>query len=310
MEPWCYTTDPSVEWEYCDVAQVNISCPLGKFEGNLNPVGIWLLSYSCLLQYFFGSMTWSSFGAECANSISSTVNMTVNLKDDVPALTIAFYIYPYHNSVGNIVEFGNNDARLKIEQTSGDSNYQSEVTVFYDNHQLTRAHVLQPEEWTFLAVTFDGNKQNIKLWRNGEIASIANTDFQQIQLSPVSKDIKIGGNGLQAHIATVMVYDRVLDESEIKAARDRHVSDYGIFQKVISSQVNGRFLQTAIVRSSLDCSRLCLETHCCDAFTFRKNDKACSLFALMNKSCSLSSAYGPLEIFMIENGVEYYRKLT
>ncbi|XP_033112523.1 uncharacterized protein LOC117113327 [Anneissia japonica] len=280
-----------------------MSCPLGAFRYYLHPVRLWMLNYDCLLSQWY-SIDRST---ECAHTPSQSIDLTMTLDEytihDLDALTIAFYIYPYQNSMGNIVGLGGDETRLRMEQTHSNGYlYQSEVSVFYGGQQLTRAHVLLPEVWTFVALTFDGKNKNIKLWRNGEIASIGYTDVTSLEMNSENTIITIGGDdaALYSRIAALQLYDRVLDESEIKAARDRPLNGNVLFEELERMQgIDGQVLHTVVANSPIECSRMCGAKIYCKAFGFRKYDNVCVLY----------STYVLLSTSAVSSGVDHFRKV-
>ncbi|XP_033096824.1 uncharacterized protein LOC117101069 isoform X1 [Anneissia japonica] len=194
------------------------------------------------------------------------------------AFTVAFYIYPYNFSMGNIILIGDADS-LRMEQTYSNGRlYQSEVTVYFDDQQLTRAHVLLPETWTFLTLAFNGT---ITLWRNGEIMSFNNTSLTSLD----AHQLQIGSatGQLFAEVAALQLYDRALNEAEIKLAMSQppiFTSKRALFEMLGPFKgFSGQILQKGVTRTYGDCSRMCLRCLCCDAFRFGKNDHVCILIS-------------------------------
>ncbi|XP_033114192.1 uncharacterized protein LOC117114612 [Anneissia japonica] len=312
--PWCYTTDPDTRWEYCDVPDVGTSCPLATDTkvGDLGAVKIVELSGNSLTSWrasnvlnTMSMISTSTFSIDNIQPVHSLVSLS-SFNNEVNAATIAMYIYPNEHSSGEILSIGNSNACVRIEQTySNDNLYHSEVTVFYGDQQLTRAHVLLPEVWTFLAITIDGLSKNIKLWRNGEIASIGFTDFHRFFASSFDY-FKLGSSNddLFAKVAMLQVYDHVLNEAEIKAIRDIPFAEtwiydgYAKFTKLRpSSRLTGLQLYEGTELLTV-CSRMCLQRACCKAFKFTSG----------SNSCILISTFEITDSLLEESDVEYYKK--
>ncbi|XP_033114169.1 uncharacterized protein LOC117114591 [Anneissia japonica] len=226
--PWCYTTDPDTRWDYCDVADVGASCPIDTIVDDLNAVAIFELNCDCLTSWYASEILLTrEVDATCTSDtdnlqpVNTLISVESNRFQDTNALTLAMYVYPNGSSSGEILSAGSGNTRLRIEQTySNGYLFRSEVTVFYGDQQLTRAHVLLPEVWTFLAITFDGTNKNIKLWRDGEIASIGYIDFTNLDLFLNEFTVRVASDSFYAKFAMLQIYDRVLNEAEMKAARD------------------------------------------------------------------------------------------
>ncbi|XP_033095733.1 uncharacterized protein LOC117100238 [Anneissia japonica] len=280
--------------EFLNICEVRIydehKTGASPITNKLNPVGVWQLSWSCML--YETKMITTVGNGDCKDEVSKTVLLDTfenSFNDnEMDAFTVAFYIYPNINTEGNILKIWEAQDCLRIEQTySNGLLYKSEVTVFYGGQQVTRAHVLLPDTWTFLALTFDGNELLTKLWRNGEIASIGNIPDQNFGFQISHTEIELGSSGqLNTLLAALQLYDRVLDEAEIKAARDRPLTNWifdkkgALFEKLVPTRsLAGQRLYQGVVGSGVKCSQMCLETRCCDAFSFNTKDHVCTLFS-------------------------------
>ncbi|XP_033101467.1 uncharacterized protein LOC117104694 [Anneissia japonica] len=314
--PWCYTTDPNTRWELCNVAEAGTSCPLatGTNVIDMGAVEIFEIGSNSMTSWYTSkvlqTMTMISAGkhdTDILQPVSTLVSVASHsFHDEVNALTFTMYIYPNGNSSGEILSACNGNTRLRVEQTySNELLYRSEVTVFYGDQQLTRAHVLLPEVWTFLAITFDGTRKTIKLWRNGEIASIGFTDFNSFGLMSID-ELQLGSsNGdLFAKVALLQVYDRVLNEAEIKAIKDTAFVDNWLFdgqakftKLKTSFRLTGPQLHEG-TESLTVCSRTCLQRACCQAFRFSHGSNSCTLISTFEITDSLPE----------ESDVEYYKK--
>ncbi|XP_071943746.1 uncharacterized protein [Antedon mediterranea] len=271
--PWCYTNDADTELEYCDVGEVNEYCPLDS-DDIANPIGIVVVNYAATICYLLSSDKYRSTTTFNINEISGcpTTAFTTDVFTS-QSFTLGFHFYSDYNSVGDIVRLGNNDHYLTITQTVSDKQfYHSEVKVNYKDDVLTRAFVLPPNVWTFIGVTFDGNNKNIKLWRNGEIASIGYTSFTNLEFKHTIKT-EFTDTGL----AMVQVYDEVINEVAMKAARDLQFNmpkmksrQQAAFLKKLArnERVHGQTVSKHTCRYLIQCSHLCLGNIFCEGFWF------------------------------------------
>ncbi|XP_071952896.1 uncharacterized protein [Antedon mediterranea] len=287
---WCYTSDANVRWEYCDVADTGSSCPLSSVIPDLSVLRISDLSLSCL-QSWFASTNSVNLNSDCLDDNIQSLNHAITIDsqsvgNEVTALTVTMYIYPNEVSSGEILSTINGDTHLKIEQTySNNYLYHSEVTVSYNDQEITKAHVLLPNVWTFIAITFDGSKRNFKLWRDGEIASIAFTDFDSMDLDLSELQLGSSNDDLFARVAALQVYSHALNEVEIKAAKDKIFENWpfdksATFSKVVQSLgITGSQLYEGTDTSALACSKTCVHLPCCKAFKFNSGTNSCIAFS-------------------------------
>ncbi|XP_033104299.1 uncharacterized protein LOC117106892 [Anneissia japonica] len=296
--PWCYTVDPNVRYSYCDVPTLEEPCPLEPFTGDLNPIGWWIVDTLCLLSANHDydvarvmNLVINNNNTRCFVEIKPSVRLVMttdyaHFGNEVTELTIALMIYAYRNSSGNILSFGNNNELLSMNQIhSSGQMYHSEVTICYGNTQLSRAHVLLPELWTFLALTFDGANRNVKLWCDGEVASIAYVPLPHLNIISEDVVLEVGSNAgsFQAKLALLQVYNRILNEAEMKAVRDTNIeiaknTRQGMFTRIMSSlrshttNIMERWIHTVSI-----CSQMCISEPLCRAFGFDKGTRLCQL---------------------------------
>ncbi|XP_033118278.1 uncharacterized protein LOC117117907 [Anneissia japonica] len=289
-EVWCYTLDAAVRWERCDIPDIGETCPRAPFTRYLRPLN------TC-----YGVSHWLIFkesklvaGVTDLSGQPVKINVPMNIKARIPnnerfqhcrnTFTLSFYIFPYKISNGPIIAFGNDNTRFSIVQTlSNDALYNSEVIVSYGIAEIVHAKVLLPESWTFLAVTFDGQHKVLTLWRDGEIASFGNTGFTSIQMD--FDDIEVGSDavgydGVVAEVGYLQIYDRILNEAEMKAARDKQISkcdglfhvtsppDYSEEQPIVTSEVP----------STIVCAFRCHHNLDCFVFRYNSGTKVCTEF--------------------------------
>ncbi|XP_071945492.1 uncharacterized protein [Antedon mediterranea] len=230
---WCYTIDPAVRYRRCDIPETGSTCPRDKYEDNLQPLNI----CNGVSHWLMHDDSKFASGVYGASEQPIEINVPSNIIASIPngrrfdtcsnSFTLAFYIFPYRHSNGPILTFGNTDnTRFTIVQVipNGAYNmYNSDIIVSYGNSDVLRTNVLLPETWTFLAITFDGQHKLLTVWRDGEIARIANTAFTSIDMD--FDDIQFGlfdnsFDGVVAHVSWLQMYGRVLNEAErLKNAR-------------------------------------------------------------------------------------------
>ncbi|XP_033116572.1 uncharacterized protein LOC117116609 [Anneissia japonica] len=236
----------------CEVRVYNEFEPdICGFDTKVYPVGFWDLSLDTLLQQ---------------TGATKPLNQIITLEkinfSAFHAFTVAFYIYPFHNSIGDIISIGDTDS-LRLTQTFGRL-YNSEVTVLYDDNQLTRAHVLMPDTWTFLTLTFNGT---ITLWRNGEIVIFCHTNLTPLDFNAHQLQIGSPSGQLFAEVAALQLYDRALNEAEIKLAMAQQPSFFtnkgALFEMLDPLEgIAGQILQKGVTRTRADCSQTCLRSLC------------------------------------------------
>ncbi|XP_071947344.1 uncharacterized protein [Antedon mediterranea] len=274
--------------EYCDVGEINEYCPLDS-KSILNPVGLVYMD----LATSPSAKDISTFNLTSTCTLKNNVMASFE-KLDLSSLTLTFYILPGVDSLGSILEFGNAGKYLVLRQTWSqvDWLYESEVTVSYDRDVLTRAYVLQPDVWTFIALTFNGKNKKLKLWRNGEIASIGYTTFTHLEFEYDTIDLFVGtGENLNSTIATVQVYDHVLNEVQMKAARDMKFNEVKFTRQLISVRqegLEGQLISEQNCRSLIQCSQMCLNKNFCEGFRFESS--RCVLLACLRDVTSTTLA--------------------
>ncbi|XP_033112968.1 uncharacterized protein LOC117113670 [Anneissia japonica] len=287
-EVWCYTVNPAVRWERCDIPALGETCPRAPFTRNLHPLN------TCYRDSYWLLFKESMLIAAVADLSRQTVkiNVPMNIKARIPndgrfqqcgnTLTLAFYIFPYRISNGPIIAFGNDNTRFSIVQTlANDALYNSEVIVYYGLEAAVNAKVLLPETWTFLAVTFDGQHKVLRLWRDGEIASIGNTGFTSIRMD--FDDIEVGSDavgydGVVAEVGYLQIYDRILNEAEMKAARDKQIPKCdGLFHVTSSSGYSeDQPMVNSKVPSTIMCAFRCHQNLDCFVFRYNSETRVCT----------------------------------
>ncbi|XP_033100248.1 uncharacterized protein LOC117103747 [Anneissia japonica] len=210
------------------------------------------------------------------------------------SMTIAFDIYPYPDSNGPIIVLGDTSAKFEIIQMKSEVGLSnSEVSVSYAGSVITSANILLPETWTFLAVTFDVSIQTLSLWRDGEIASMSTTNFYNFGFS--FDQFEFGNNaanfdGVHANVSWLQVYDRVLDEFEMKEVQNKDVSKcQSLFQtakkhETFESEPTGVRYQT---KSIIECALTCRHSSQCYSFQYNFGSKICEHQAYENQYSTL-----------------------
>ncbi|XP_033099068.1 apolipoprotein(a)-like [Anneissia japonica] len=300
---WCVT---ETGWEYCAVENPGEACSIQPFSGKLLPIGLWLLDSVCDTYedvhnlYNVGLVSrLCNEGTEIRTGGGKTpISLFISEypSADVIGLTVAVYMYPYLQSNGPIIlGYYKSTEELLIRQTPDAArNGNSQVEVYIQNHMITSANVFLPNSWTFLAVTYEKTGRLVKLWRNGEIASIGYVDLsiefvgklQEITLGATSQN----SSGLHAKLSWLQLYDHVLNEAEMKAAMEIKPTSHQyatIFQRESSESCSEHSQQVGVVstKSATMCAQRCIRRFMCRRFTFDKTSLICTLYVNQNTSC-------------------------
>ncbi|XP_033103015.1 uncharacterized protein LOC117105826 [Anneissia japonica] len=211
------------------------------------------------------------------------MTLTIPIPDEVAGsiLTMAFYVFPFTGSSGVIFEFG----QFQIIHAFPNKFVSiSHIAVIYIDEEVIRCNVVRHEEWTFFAVTFDSFEGKMQLWRNGEIACMANTIFSNITFE---SPMVFGSQSVHFKIAKLQVYDRPLDEAEMHLAKDRHIDTLNkecrpwphLFQKLTSSgNIASSMISSSTAQSPITCAHRCRQNKKCFIFSYEKEIKRCQEF--------------------------------
>ncbi|XP_071956521.1 uncharacterized protein [Antedon mediterranea] len=211
----------------------------------------------------------------------------VNLR----AFTLAMYIYPHASSSGWFLSTGIDNTVFRIGFSLVEKRgrpFNSGVKVGDRGKLLVRGHVLSPFIWTFVAVTFDGNERKITLWSDGEIVSEQSTTFNSMDMS--LETLRIGNDDgyFFAKVAMLQVYEKALNESEMKAARDmpfqkwKYDSNAAFMKLKPPTGFTGTEIYNSAKSSKVFCAWKCLEQTCCNALTVHRKNNLCVLFSKFN----------------------------
>ncbi|XP_033103051.1 uncharacterized protein LOC117105850 [Anneissia japonica] len=217
---------------YSDDFETELNCD------DLFPIGIWPMNVIYQLRDVSGNgydgnastapQFTTGFTGKKGEAIVVNPNLRTRLAIPLPdqvagsTFTMAFYVFPFNGSSGVIYEFGQFQI---IHASTSEFVSISQIAVIYNDKEVIQCNVVRHEEWTFFAVTFYGFERKIQLWRNGEIACMANTTFSNITFE---SPMVFGSESVHFKIAKLQVYDRALDEAEMEVAKDRHIGTLSI----------------------------------------------------------------------------------
>ncbi|XP_071944855.1 uncharacterized protein [Antedon mediterranea] len=199
-----------------------------------------------------------------------------------PTFTLAFYVFMNDNSKKAFVY---SDSFEIIFAFPVDHLFHvSEVAVNYNLYgEVIRCNVMRSEEWTFFALTFNGFERKIRLWRNGEIACMTDTEFSEINFG----SIVFGGDESVMKMAKLQVYRESLDEYEIKEARDLHnvirsdeCSKPNLFHVHVSTTGNAppSVISRSSTHSEVFCVLRCRRNINCFGIIYDHKTKSCEEF--------------------------------
>ncbi|XP_071951072.1 uncharacterized protein [Antedon mediterranea] len=306
---WCWYQDGASR-SYCGVAGPGEACAVVTFTGELSPIGLWPLDPVCStyrdvhLLHNIDQSRRSSKDELDVNIKNGRGPIVLPVKEDtanISGLTVALYFYPKPDSNGHIVSgYLNTIEVFSLRQPVGNKLGNSTIEVYHLSQLVTSANVIVPNTWTFLAFTYEQNRRLVKLWRNGEIASIGhlNTSIE----SGLEK-LVIGENeepGINAKVSYVQLYDRALSEREMKAAKinqtllNKHTY---LFHQPSSRDCSEDFSRLIVgvfgATSHIKCAQRCVSCSLCNRFVFDSTTRDCIMYVsgLANVQCGYSIHY-------------------
>ncbi|XP_071950827.1 uncharacterized protein [Antedon mediterranea] len=182
-----------------------------------------LQDISCNINYLKGSsnleFTTGIYGEQdeavlINKDIGSQITLLYGHKGST--FTLAFFVFMIDGSENTFVYSDSFEFIFAFPATNR-LYHVSEVAVNYNVYgEVIRCNVIRSEEWTFFALTFNGFERKILLWRNGEIACTADTEFTEINFGSIA----FGGDESVMKMAKLQVYHESLDEYEIMNSRN------------------------------------------------------------------------------------------